>query len=202
MICGAPCGLLDHIHSVCGWAGDRYYCGQARRVGTAHHLIETGAVGRRGCAPRKPRCPGSLVDGAVAVIAGSPAFAVRVVAYRGAALLIMLVVEDALVLESKRTRWPICLPSSRVPMNQIDGGGPKHISGKARKITHSRPAQGATFTAKAAHAHERTAIMSCKVIRATAPELAVQMVGGALGGAHPTRPRRASREWFRYGACA
>jgi YD repeat-containing protein len=37
---------------------------------------------------------------------------------------------------------------------------------------------------EAAHAHERTAIMSFKVIRATVPELAVQMVGGA----HPTRP--------------
>jgi hypothetical protein len=55
-------------------------------------------------------------------------------------------------------------------------------------MTHSRPAQGATYTAKAAHAHERTVIMSFKVIRATAPELAVQMVGGA----HPTRPRMAS----------
>jgi hypothetical protein len=56
------------------------------------------------------------------------------------------------------------------------------FSGKARKMTHSRPAQGATYTAKAAHVHERTVIMSFKVIRATAPELAVQMVGGA----HPT----------------
>jgi hypothetical protein len=45
------------------------------------------------------------------------------------------------------------------------------FSGKARNMTHSRLAQGATYTAKAAYAHERTVIMSFKVIRATAPNL-------------------------------
>jgi hypothetical protein len=102
------------------------------------------------------------------------------------------IVNNWLQAAAKRVGW--ALPTT--PSNRRAAGVAPPTIGKfvlcdahaTTPSSHSRPAQGATYTAKAAHAHERTVIISFKVIRATAPELAVQMVGGA----HPTRPRMAS----------
>jgi hypothetical protein len=68
-----------------------------------------------------------------------------------------------------------------------------HFPARQEKLRTADRHGGATYTAKAAHAHERTAIMSFKVIRATA--LNYQFKWWAV-------PTLRAREWLRYGACA